>query len=302
VRQRLFLSVKHISIRFDWRTSLVVACTVVLWASAFAGIRAGLQSYTPQSVALLRYLTASAVLLVYAVLTRMPLPRRRDLPGLALAGFLGFTLYNVALNIGEQSIPAGTASLIVASAPIYVALFATLALHERLKLWGWLGILLSFAGVAIVTIKPGAGLQISPSALLVLGAALTQAVYSVGQKPYLQRYSPLQFTACAIWFGTLFLLIFTPDLLRQLPSASSSSTQAVIYMGVFPGAIGYLGWSYVLSHIPASRAGSFLYMVPAAAIIIAWFWLGEVPAPSALLGGVLILAGIVLVNVIGKAR
>jgi drug/metabolite transporter (DMT)-like permease len=232
----------------------------------------------------------------------MPLPRRRDLPGLALAGFLGFSFYNVALNIGEQSIPAGTASLIIASSPIYVALFATLVLHERLRWISWLGILISFVGVAVITFEPGAGLQISPSALLVLGAALTQAIYNVSQKPYLQRYTPLQFTSCAIWFGTLFLLVFTPDLLRQLPTASPDSTLAVIYMGIFPGAIGYLSWSYVFSRVPASRAGSFLYMVPAVAIIIAWLWLGELPAPTALLGGALVLTGIVLVNVIGRAQ
>ncbi len=274
----------------------------MLWASAFAGIRAGLRSYSPQSVALLRYLTASLVLLIYAVITKMPLPRRRDLPGLALAGFLGFSFYNVALNIGEQSIPAGTASLIIASSPIYVALFATLFLHERMRWVSWLGILISFVGVAVITLEPGAGLQISPSALLVLVAALVQAIYNVSQKPYLRRYTPLQFTACAIWFGTLFLLVFTPDLLHQLPAASMESTLAVIYMGIFPGAIGYLGWSYVFSRVPASRAGSFLYMVPAVAILIAWLWLGELPAPTALLGGALILTGIVLVNIIGRAQ
>jgi drug/metabolite transporter (DMT)-like permease len=131
---------------------------------------------------------------------------------------------------------------------------------------------------------------------------LVQAIYNVSQKPYLQRYSPLQFTACAIWFGTLFLLVFTPDLIRELPAASLESTLAVVYMGIFPGAIGYVSWSYVFSRMPASRAGSFLYMVPVAAIIIAWFWLGEAPEPSALLGGVLILSGIVLVNLIGRAQ
>jgi drug/metabolite transporter (DMT)-like permease len=251
---------------------------------------------------LLRYLTASLVLLVYAVITKMPLPQRRDLPGIALAGFLGFTLYNVVLNVGEQRIPAGTASLIVASAPIYVALFAMLGLRERLKGWAKLGILLSFAGVVVVTIKSATGLQLSPSALLVLAAAVAQSIYSVGQKPYLKRYSPLQFTACAIWFGTLFLLIFAPGLAQQLPTAAPDATLAVVYMGIFPGAIGYVSWSYVLSRIPASRAGSFLYMVPVVAIVIAWVWLGEMPALPALLGGVFIIAGIVLVNARGRIR
>jgi drug/metabolite transporter (DMT)-like permease len=96
--------------------------TITLWASAFAGIRAGLPSYSPQSVALWRYLTASIVLAADAGVTKMPLPQRRDLPGIALAGFIGLTLYSVTLNAGEQKIPAGSASLIIGSAPSNVAM------------------------------------------------------------------------------------------------------------------------------------------------------------------------------------
>jgi drug/metabolite transporter (DMT)-like permease len=292
---------RSLSIHFDWRTSLAVTLTVVLWASAFAGIRVGLRSYAPESMALLRYLIASLVLAAYALITKMPLPRWRDIPGIALTGFIGFTFYNVALNMGEQKIPAGTASLIVASAPIFVALFAVVVFREQLKAWTWLGIILSFLGAAVISIESEKGLQLSLSALIVLAAAIAQAIYSVGQKPYLKRYSPFQFTTYAIWSGTLFLLVFAPALIEQIHVASLDSTIAVIYMGVFPGAVGYVSWSYVLSRLPASKAGSFLYLAPAVAIVIAWLWLGEMPALSALLGGMLILGGVVLVNVSGRS-
>jgi len=69
-----------------------------------------------------RYLTASIALVVYASVTKMPLPQHRDLPGIALAGFIGFILYSVTSNAREQKIPAGIASLIIASAPIDVAM------------------------------------------------------------------------------------------------------------------------------------------------------------------------------------
>lgn len=284
-------------LRTQWPVILAVAVTVTTWASAFAGIRAGLLSYSPQSVALLRYATASLVLAAYALATRMPLPQWRDWPGLALLGFIGISVYNVVLNVGETHIAAGTASLIVAAAPIFVALLASIFYQERLTVISWAGIALSIVGVALISIDFRTGLELSPSALLILVAALAQSIFTTFQKPFLRRYSPLQLTATAIWAATFFLLWFLPGLWHDLQQATPAATTAVLYMGIFPGAIGYVCWAFVLSRLPASRAGTFLYLVPAVALIIAWFWLGEQPALIALLGGLLIVSGVVVVNV-----
>lgn len=274
--------------------------TVILWASAFAGIRVGLETYTPESLALLRYLVASGVLLIYALITRMPLPDWRDLPAIFAMGFLGFTLYNVALNAGEVGVSAGVASFIVASAPIFMVIFATVFFGERLKVWGWIGIGISFIGVTVISLTKEDGFYFDERALLILLAAIVQASYSVGQKPLLKKYGALRFITYAVWAGTILLLVFIPTLINDLDSASSESTWAIIYMGVFPGAIGYLSWSFVLSRLSASIAGSFLYLVPAFAVIIAWLWLGEVPSLLALVGGVLIVGGVIVVNTRGR--
>src|SRR5688500_12644360 len=96
----------------DYRAYGNALITIVFWASAFAGIRVGLESFSPTSLALLRYLVASLVLLIIAIIRRRPLPQLRDMPAIALLGFLGFSAYNVALNIGEIAVSAGVASFI----------------------------------------------------------------------------------------------------------------------------------------------------------------------------------------------
>src|SRR5689334_14518978 len=152
-------------------TLLAAAVTVVFWASAFPAIRAGLQAFSPFHVALLRYATASIVLAIYALVTRMPLPRLRDLPSLALLGLIGFTVYNALLNWGEVTVPSAIASFIIAGAPIFMALFATFFFGERLRAPGWFGILISFVGVSVIAFSSGGNAQFDPRAIVILIAA-----------------------------------------------------------------------------------------------------------------------------------
>ena len=281
-------------------TYVAVAITVVTWGSAFAGIRAGLAAYSPAHLALLRFSVASLALAAYAAATRMPLPKARDLPLVALLGFVGLTLYNLALNYGELTVTAATASLLIATTPVWMALLATLLYRERLRLLGWLGIGLAFVGVAIIALGGGQGVRLETRALAILAAALASCAYSLGQKRLLVRYNALQCTAWAIWAGTLFLLPFASGLPSQITHAPLEATLAVVYLGVVPAALGYVMWAYVLARLPAAAAGSFLYLVPATATLIAWLWLGEAPAAVTLLGGALVMGGVIVVNRWGR--
>jgi drug/metabolite transporter (DMT)-like permease/GNAT superfamily N-acetyltransferase len=291
--------------RNDPKAVAAALTTLVVWASAFAGISVVVGpggGYGPGEAALLRFLVASATMGVVALATRMRMPRMKDLPIIAVAAIFGITVYHLAFTFGETRVSAGAAALIIASGPIWTALLAIFFLDERLNRWGWFGVALAFSGVAAISFGEGGGFRLEPMALLVLIASIAAAVFFVISKKPLRHYSSIQFTSYVIWIGVVPMLYFLPGLLRQLPAAPASSTWTIVFLGVFPGALAYFLWSYALARMPASTTASFLYASPVLATLIAWVWQGVVPGPVTLAGGALALAGVVLVQTMGRPR
>ena len=287
-------------------TYLCILTTLLFWGSAFAAIRYGLKSpanpggYHPGALALLRFGTAAIIALGYLIITRQGLPRARDLPRIALAGLLGISIYHFCLNFGEQMVPAGAASIIIAFAPIFVALISARFLKERLNTWGWLGVVCSFIGVCLVGISATAGFRADLYALAILGSALATAIYFVLSKELLSRYSGIQLTSYAIIAGALFLMIFTPQLIGDIGHASTGATLAGLYIGIFPGFIAYALWGVALSRLPATQVTVFLNAEPLFAAAIAWIWLGEVPSYLVAIGAVFAIAGVLMVQLMGS--
>lgn len=289
----------------DTKAIAAAIATLVVWASAFAGISVVVGpggGFGAGQTALLRFLVASATMGVAAIATRMRMPDREDLPRIALAALFGITLYHLGFTFGETRVSAGASSLIIASGPIWTALLAIAFLRERLNSWGWIGVGLAFSGVAAISFGEGGGFRLEPMALLILGASLSTAIYFVLSKRPLRKYSSLEFTSYIIWLGTVPMLVFTPGLIRQLPAAPVSSVWTIVYLGIFPGALAYFLWGYALARMPASTTASFLYATPAIATFVAWVWQGTIPGTVTLAGGALALAGVILVQTKGRPR
>jgi drug/metabolite transporter (DMT)-like permease len=273
--------------------------TVVLWASAFVGIRAAAPYYSPGSLALGRLLAGSVTLLAFLWLRGGGRPRggglpsRAAWPGIVISGVLWFGLYMVVLNWGEREVDAGTAAMVVNVGPIVMALLAGWLLHEGFppRLLG--GLVVSCGGAIVVGVSISDGGRASMlGVLLCLAAAVSYAAGAVAQKPALRHATALQVTTFGCVIGTVACLPFAGQLAADVVRAPAHITLTVVYLGVFPTALAFTTWAYALARTTAGRMGSTTYLVPVMVIVISALVLHEVPPPLAVLGGVLCLAGV----------
>lgn len=285
------------------KTIGAIAVTLLFWSSAYAGIRAGLDGgLSAGHLVLLRFISASAVFAVYALFKRIRLPRGRDWIRVALLGFTGISVYHISLTFGELTVPAGTASLLIASAPAFTAIIASFVLHERMTALGWVGTGLGFVGVAVITATSGGSPGFTQGALLILLAAVMTSLFFVFQKPVYRRYRAIDLTAWFTWFGTLPMLYFLPGLWPQVAQVPAAATLSVVYIGVFPAAVAYVAWAIALSRAPTGIVSSVLYLNPVLAIFIAWMWLGELPHVFSIVGGTIAICGVIIVNLWGAEK
>ncbi len=280
------------------KTKLALVITIVLWASAFPGIRAGLEGYSPGGLALIRFLIASVCMYFISISRRKKAIPLKDALSILLMGAVTIGTYHIALNYGELSVPAGVASFIVGLSPVFTVILAGTFLKESISLKGIFGIIICVLGVGMMTLhlKSGEEFSIRSGLLCVLLSAIMSACYNVLQKPFLKKHHAIDVTAYVMYGSTIFLLMFIPDLRHDLTQAPLKATIAAVYLGIFPAAIAYLTWSYALSEIPASRASITMYFLPIVATFIGWIWLGEVPTTLSFFGGLVVLLGVWFVN------
>ncbi|MDP7989262.1 DMT family transporter [Bacillus sp. MHSD_36] len=283
--------------KWDFRIICAHAFTILIWGTAFPAIRMGLESYTPEHLTLLRLLIASCILLVFSFIYKLRLPDLKDIPAIFIFGALGFTIYHIALNYGEKTVNAGSASLIISVTPIVTAIFASVFLNDKMKLNGWLGGVISFAGIALISFSQGDAIQLNSGGLFILLAAISESLFFVFQTSYLKKYGFLPFTIYTILSSTVCMLIFLPGVYQEILAAPLAVNLSVIYLGVFPTVLPYIALAYIISRAGASEATSALYLTPITACFVAWIWLGEVPTLVSIIGGGITILGVVIAHI-----
>jgi drug/metabolite transporter (DMT)-like permease len=295
-----------------WSVHASMIALVFLWGLAFVAIKDGTQHMSWVTLTFLRFLFADILFIGYLALqkTARVRPRKQDLPALIGLGFLGFTGYHFLLNLGESfpDVTAGTAALIIASDPAFIALFAVPILGQRLGRVRAAGIALAFVGLGVMIFlaRPGSEFrfELNSGALLIVPPALFSAVYLVLGRRYLTTYRPFVFVAYTILIGTVLsvpVVIATwGTFIADLTTMGWAGFLPVLFLSVGPTFIGYGIWFRAVERMPAAAAGAYLYISTLIAVLGGIVLLGEPITLATILGGALVVGGVAVAQHLGK--
>ncbi len=280
--------------------------TIFCWSLAFVFTRMTLSYFSAASLGFLRYLVASAALIVIAVIKKIKPPKPADWPLFLVSGFFGFFLYMIAFNKGLSSVPAATASVVNATVPVVTALIAGVVYREKIRGFQWVAVVIELIGIAVLTVMSG-GLTQSGGLVWLFLAALSLSTYNILQRKLTKKYTAMQASTYSIFAGTLMLAFFSPTAFRELAAAPAAQYIYVALLGVFPSAIAYVSWSVAFSKAErTSQVSNFTVLTLFFTSLLGILILGETPNAATLVGGGITLAGVLLFNYgaawLGKRR
>lgn len=277
----------------------LILLMVVMWSANYIVGKFVLREFPPLLVVGLRMIISGVTMMaVYAVHRRRTGQAgwsRRDLPLLLTLGVLGVGLNQLLFVSGLAQTTVAHAAITIALTPMLVLLLAAADGQERLNPARFIGMVLAFCGVMVLQVAPQGSSHASWTGdLLVLGAGLTFAAFTVKGKAAMGRVGGVVVNMFAYAATGLFLLPLTVYLARDFDfhTVSIVGWAGLLYMATLPSVVGYLIYYHALSRISASRLSTFSYLQPLLATLMAIPALGEYPTRSLLMGGVLVLAGV----------
>lgn len=298
----------------NWQFVTIMMICVIVWALAFPFIKIGLRDLSFVNLTIMRFFVVCIILLTILLLKSELFSKlhKKDIMPIFILGFFGVIVYHLGLNYGEQFISPGAASLIIATIPVLIVILAAVFLNEKISCIKLLGIIFALCGVLTISIYGTEDTSIEikyiSAALAVFIAAIMGALYTVAGKKLLERYNGLSLTVYAMLLGSIGLvpLIFLNNfrlvsfigkpLLVELATMSVNGWIAVIFLGIFSTVIGYVIWYVALEIKTASEISIYLYAIPVISTIVSYFIFDDKITLMFILGGILVIAGLIIVN------
>jgi len=278
------------------KVDFLIFAVVLIWGSVFSVVKYTLQEIGPLAFVTARFLGASILLLALVYLMEgKPIIKREDWLRVALVGLSGIGIYQICFTLGLNYTTASNSSLIIATSPIFAALFAWLLGEEPITPRQIAGILLSFVGVTLI-VRAGFTWENLRGDALTLIAAISYAFSAVIAKRPLERYSSLRVMAVGMILGTFVLFLFGWRALLTYPWAKVSfeGWLGLGYAILFASVIAYVLWFHAIGKLGATRTVVYGYLIPIVAVLVAVLTLGEEFTALHALGALIVFVGIAL--------
>jgi drug/metabolite transporter (DMT)-like permease len=282
------------------RLDALLVLVIIAWGANLSVIKVALREFPGQSFNALRMILAAGAFLVVLARTSPATARgidRADWGRVAFLGVVGGTLYQLLFLAGVPRTSVANAGLIFGLSPVVISLMSAAVGHERLPWTRWAGGALSVVGLYFVV---GVGATLSVNSLtgdaLVFAGMLCWAVYSVGSRPLLGRYSPTVLTAWATVVGAaIYVVVAAPALAgTDWSGVSWWSWFLMAASSIVCLVLAYVIWYTGVQRLGATRTSAYSNLTPIAAIVIGWLWLGEPITAAQSVGAAAILGGVFL--------
>jgi drug/metabolite transporter (DMT)-like permease len=296
----------------DARIWLGMFVLYAVWGSTYLGIAIAVDSIPPFVMASARFLLAGSILLAWSIAREgrsFVVPTRREWRDSAIVGalLLGGGMGLVAF--GEQTVPSGIAALLIATMPVWVAIFGGIFLGERLPRLAVIGIAVGFAGVAILAGPSALGGSGALDPLGLVACLLSPIAWSAGSLFASHRATlprrPLVATGIQMLLGGLVLALMATlsgELAAFDPSAvTGDSLVAFAYLTVIGSLLAFTVFGWMLRVAPLPLVATYAYVNPVVAVILGWIVLGEtIDTRTVLAGGVIVFAVALIVTARGR--
>ena len=290
------------------RIWLALGTVYILWGSTYLGIKYAIDTIPPILMGSVRFLIAGGVLYLLAIRTGDTrgdrLGSRQWIAALVIGGLM-LVGGNGGVILAEQYAPTGVVALLVATAPLWMAVIDRLVFGRRLPALVIVGLVIGFGGVAFLIGSPGAGHINLFGAALALAAPLCWATGSVFTRHVRLPSRPLVAAAMEmLWAGLLFGIasILTGELGRvHWQHVSTTSIVALLYLIVFGSLIGFSAYVWLLRSAPLSLVSTYAYVNPVVAVILGAIFVGEAITARLVIAGGIIIAAVALI-VVARSR
>ena len=286
---------------------LALAIVYVVWGSTYLGIELAVRTMPPFLMASMRFLIAGPLLYVWATRRgdRSDRPTARHWLSAFLIAAPMLAIGNAAVGWAEQTIDTGTASLIIASVPLWMALLDRVFYAQRLDRTMVIGLVVGFGGVGLLVAPGGSGAGDSRAILLVF-SSLAWALGSLYSRQAPQPQRPLVAAAMQMTAGGLILAVVSAVSGEasgfHVSQVSLESWLGLAYLVVAGSLIAYTAYMWLLREVPTSLVGTYAYVNPVVAVMLGTVVLGELLTWRTLVGGGVILASVALIVSAPKPR